>query len=672
MFIKIASLNINGFNKSSSSLANFITKHNIHICCIQETHTIQTHELEHFCHKHNLDAYPNTDQSHTPHIKHRQGTIFIINTKHLHLTPNNIQSHVILHNYIQSITVTIQNIIYTIINCYFPSGNTTQKASKRYKTIQKISSFLNNLDYKNRIIILAGDFNLILDPNDRTGNFNPNSNDKIIFQKLLSDFDLTDTYRAFYPNTLTYSFSRSRPTSRLDRIYISSSQIQNISPSTYSSITFSDHNKSPNITLKTPSTIPFRSSHWKLNDSILNSANNIFSIKTKINHLSTPPNPIQDPLLWWDKFKTNIKQYTIHLSKINNRKLLTQQNRLNTTLQHSNTQQGHKQNTDIWMQLTQIQQYKQTGTQIRSRIPPLTSIDEPSPMATIKETINQNKSLIPPDTNHSHPTNSSPSTSFQSFISFFQDLWNPSIPSPDPTEYLCRLSPLTNKEILQILPPSPLITPEEIRFAIKTLNNHSSPGLDGFTAQFYNSLPSLIPLLNQSFNNAFIRKQLSSSQSVALIKLIPKIPKPTSVKDWRPIALLNTDYKILSSIISNRLKPILNSIISPEQQCGLPNRQIFNNHLNILSAINYSKDFQQPLAIVQFDFYKAFDSISHTFLLKTASKLGIPDSLLTWIQIFLSNLSAKLNLNGYLSDSISVKRGIRQGCPLSMHALIYN
>ena len=122
----------------------------------------------------------------------------------------------------------------------------------------------------------------------------------------------------------------------------------------------------------------------------------------------------------------------------------------------------------------------------------------------------------------------------------------------------------------------------------------------------------------------------------------------------------------MSSIISNQLKPILNSIISPEQQCGLPNRQIFNNHLNILSAINYSKDFQQLLAIVQFNFYKAFDSISHTFLLKTASKLRIPDSLLTRIQIFFSHLSAKLNLNCYFSDFISVQRGIRQGCPLSM------
>ena len=106
--------------------------------------------------------------------------------------------------------------------------------------------------------------------------------------------------------------------------------------------------------------------------------------------------------------------------------------------------------------------------------------------------------------------------------------------------------------------------------------------------------------------------------------------------------------------------------ISLEQQCGLPNRQIFNNHLNILSAIDFTNDFVQPLAILQIDFYKAFDTISHEFILSTASKLGIPVTLLNWIRIFLTNLTAQINLNGYLSDPISVKCGIRQGCPLSM------
>ena len=120
------------------------------------------------------------------------------------------------------------------------------------------------------------------------------------------------------------------------------------------------------------------------------------------------------------------------------------------------------------------------------------------------------------------------------------------------------------------------------------------------------------------------------------------------------------------SIISNRLKSILNYIISFEQQCGLPKRQIFNHHLNIKSTVDFAENFHQPLTIVQIDFYKAFDSVSHQFLLQTASRLGIPSSLLKWKRIFLSNIKSKINLNGYFSNFIPVKKGIRQGCPLKM------
>ena len=214
--------------------------------------------------------------------------------------------------------------------------------------------------------------------------------------------------------------------------------------------------------------------------------------------------------------------------------------------------------------------------------------------------------------------------------------------------------------------PFPLIFHDDIRTAIKLLKKNSAPGLNGFTSSLYTSFPSLIPILCQTFNNSYIRQQLTLTQSTALIKLILKTPNPKTVKDWRPIALLNTDYKILASLICNRLKPILNSIISQEQQCRLPNRQIFNNHLNILSAINYTNDFPKLLVILQIDFYKAFDSISHDFILSTASKLQIPTTLINWIKIFLTNLSAKLNLNGSLSTPIPVKCSIRQGCPLIM------
>ena len=71
MQINYASLNINGFNKSSDKLAHFISHHNIHFICIQETHTIQHQKLSHFSHQHKLLVYPNTDHSLTPLISQR-------------------------------------------------------------------------------------------------------------------------------------------------------------------------------------------------------------------------------------------------------------------------------------------------------------------------------------------------------------------------------------------------------------------------------------------------------------------------------------------------------------------------------------------------------------------------------------------------------------------------
>ena len=100
MLIKLVSLNINGFNKSSDKLARFITQHNIHITCIQETHTIQHQKLSHFSHQHNFLVYPNTDPSLTPQISHIQGTVTIIITKHIRLKSQMITSHLILPNYI--------------------------------------------------------------------------------------------------------------------------------------------------------------------------------------------------------------------------------------------------------------------------------------------------------------------------------------------------------------------------------------------------------------------------------------------------------------------------------------------------------------------------------------------------------------------------------------------
>ena len=134
-----------------------------------------------------------------------------------------ITSNIILPDYIQSLSFTLKDMNYTLINCYFPSGKTSSHMSHRIKAIKTLISYLHKLDYKNNKVIIAGDFNLVTNPIDRTRHFTPNTIDKILFQKLLSNLDFIDSYRYVYPYSKTFSFSRSHTTSRLDRIYISSS-----------------------------------------------------------------------------------------------------------------------------------------------------------------------------------------------------------------------------------------------------------------------------------------------------------------------------------------------------------------------------------------------------------------------------------------------------------------
>ena len=74
-------------------------------------------------------------------------------------------------------------------------------------------------------------------------------------------------------------------------------------------------------------------------------------------------------------------------------------------------------------------------------------------------------------------------------------------------------------------------------------------------------------------------------------------------------------------------------------------------------------------AFLFLDQEKAFDRVNHEFLFKTMKAFGIGDRFIKWVQTIYSNATSILNVNGHFSDKIPLKRGVRQGCPLS--ALLY-
>ena len=206
--------------------------------------------------------------------------------------------------------------------------------------------------------------------------------------------------------------------------------------------------------------------------------------------------------------------------------------------------------------------------------------------------------------------------SIKTIITFhYQNFWNQTNHSRNCHyhEFLIDIPPIQLKD--DSSDHLHLITQEEIEFAIKSLTKHTSPGSDGLTPLFYSLFEKMFsPLSLQLFNNIYIRGDTPESLKNAIVKLILKSGSRTRVENWRPISFLNCDYKILDKIISMRLLPVVSSYISSSQQCGLPKRHLSDILLNVLSAIEYETDTKHPLALLQLDFSKAFDPLSHKFI----------------------------------------------------------
>ena len=108
-----------------------------------------------------------------------------------------------------------------------------------------------------------------------------------------------------------------------------------------------------------------------------------------------------------------------------------------------------------------------------------------------------------------------------------------------------------------------MLTLDECLAALKTFNKNKSPGTDGFTAEFYLRFwDGLGQIMADSFNYAFTTGNLSISQRQGIIRLIPKQDKdPSYLKNWRPLSLLNVDYKIATKALVLRLKKVLPQVI---------------------------------------------------------------------------------------------------------------
>jgi hypothetical protein len=250
-------------------------------------------------------------------------------------------------------------------------------------------------------------------------------------------------------------------------------------------------------------------------------------------------------------------------------------------------------------------------------------------------------------------------------VNFFEKLFTSEGWDSDSAAYLLNnLEKKLSQEDKEICDEG--ITLDEISKAVKLQKPDKSPGEDGIVSEFYRHYWYLI---GEDFESVvreiFDQKLLSESQNRGIITLMFKSGEREDIKNWRPITLLNVDYKIVSKILAERLKRVLPNIINTDQRGFVKGRNIFQGNRLLQDIIDYTEMEDEEGAIIFLDQQKAFDRVEWGWIDLCFEKFGFSDCFRGWVKMLFKNAKTSIQTNGFVSRFVNISRSIRQGCPIA-------
>ena len=195
-----------------------------------------------------------------------------------------------------------------------------------------------------------------------------------------------------------------------------------------------------------------------------------------------------------------------------------------------------------------------------------------------------------------------------------------------------------------------MVTKEEVFTAVMDIGVHRTPGPNGFSTVFYHHYwddikEGIMKEITEFFETGHLDPQLSCIN----LCLIPKVYPPSGMKDFRPIALCNVSYKIITKVLVNRLKAHLCSIISENQNAFIPGRMISDNIVvahEVFHCLKARKRQATSYMAVKTDITKTYDRLEWKFLAETMKHLGFDRHWIGWIMECVTAVRYSVLING--------------------------
>ncbi|GMI65454.1 hypothetical protein HRI_000214700 [Hibiscus trionum] len=214
-------------------------------------------------------------------------------------------------------------------------------------------------------------------------------------------------------------------------------------------------------------------------------------------------------------------------------------------------------------------------------------------------------------------------------------------------------------------------TVEEIWETIRASDGNKAPGPDGMNLDFYKKIWPHIKDKVLRFCEDFYKGKINDKfYNHSFLAMIPKKESPKMVEDYRPISLVNSLYKIVAKILSKRLSSCISEVVGENQFAFIPGKQISDCALIANEIIDDLRKRRKTSIVFKADFRRAYNTVDWSFLDLIMQKMGFSVRWRKWISECLSLALVSVLVNGKPSKAFSIKRGLRQGCPLS--PLLFN
>jgi len=222
------------------------------------------------------------------------------------------------------------------------------------------------------------------------------------------------------------------------------------------------------------------------------------------------------------------------------------------------------------------------------------------------------------------------------------------------------VAPFTMPELV-----APFTMPE-LEAVVRESDSSKSPGPDGFNFAFVKKIWYLIKHeVRIMFDQFHVDEVPPRCMLAYFVTLIPKVSSPFELKDFCPISLLGSLYKLLAKVLARRLAGVMNSIISSTQSAFLKGRNLVDGVLVVNELVGYPRKVKKECLIFKVDFEKAYDSVDWGFLEYMLYRVGMSEKWVAWMKACVCGGSKSILVNGCPTEEISIHRGLKQGDPLA-------